>query len=145
MKIQAQDFYHGAALTQVVEHESFKALNKGSSRYGHYLVNADCNVFVKYSSLEEGPWTFTFQPEQTRPIRNVIESKSQAFVCLVCGEETVCALSGSELGDIIDLATNQNQWVKVHFPPGGSCRVQGSAGDLGRTVPHNSFPNKLFE
>ena len=36
MKIQQKDYFHGAALTQIVEHESFKALNKADSKYGHY-------------------------------------------------------------------------------------------------------------
>lgn len=48
MKIQDQDLYHGAALTQIVEHASFKALNRGSEKYGHYLVNKDQHVFIKY-------------------------------------------------------------------------------------------------
>ncbi len=56
MKIQEQDIYHGAALTQIAEHESFKALNKGSERYGHYLINADCHVFIKYSKAAVSPW-----------------------------------------------------------------------------------------
>lgn len=145
MKVQYQDLYHGVALTQVVEHDSFKALNKGSRRYGHYLVNADCNVFVKYSTHEKGPWTFTFQPDQLEPIRNVIWSESRAFACLVCGEVTVCALSSEELQNVIDLQADNPQWIRVQFPEGGSCRVQGSEGKLGKKIPHNSFPNKLFE
>ncbi|MCG5541894.1 MULTISPECIES: hypothetical protein [unclassified Halorhodospira] len=145
MKVQDQDIYHGAALTQVVEHESFKALNKGSGRYGHYLVNADCNVFVKYSTHEDGPWIFNFQPDHLEPIRNVLGTESRAFVCLVCGEKTVCALSSEEIQEVINLHAGNPQWVRVQFPSGGSCRVQGSAGTLSRTVPHNSFPNKLFE
>jgi hypothetical protein len=63
MKIQEQDFYHGPALMQIVEHPSFKALNKGSNRYGHYLVNADCHVFVRYSKAEGDAWSFTFTQE----------------------------------------------------------------------------------
>lgn len=145
MKIQYQDFYHGAALTQVVEHESFKALNKGSERYGHYLINADCHLFVKYSTAETGPWTFTFQPDHLEPIRSILESEAQVFVCLVCGEETVCALSSDELKSVIDVSATDAQWVRVEFPAGGSCRVKGSSGEMKRKVPHNSFPNKLFE
>ena len=58
-KIQKQDLYHGAALTQIVEHPTFKALNRASKNYGHYLVNADREVFVKYSASSSSPWGFT--------------------------------------------------------------------------------------
>ena len=45
MKIQTQDLYHGAVLTQITEHPSFKALNKADTLYGHYLVNHDTRLF----------------------------------------------------------------------------------------------------
>jgi len=47
MKIQHKDLFHGAALTQLVEHNSFKALNKADDKYGHYLVNTDRRLLVK--------------------------------------------------------------------------------------------------
>ena len=48
------------ALTQIVEHPSFKALNKADEKYGHYLVNANIHLLVKYSSPSSSPWQFTF-------------------------------------------------------------------------------------
>lgn len=69
MKIQEQDRFHGAALTQIVEHKSFKALNRASAKYGHYLVNADRHVFTKYSKATRSPWSFTFQPLISRPFK----------------------------------------------------------------------------
>lgn len=42
MKTQEKDLYHGAALTQIVEHTSFRALNLAPVKgYGHHLVNSD--------------------------------------------------------------------------------------------------------
>jgi len=144
VKIQEQDFYHGAALTQIAEHPSFKALNKGSDRYGHYLVNADCHVFMKYSRAN-GPWSFTFTAEQLEPLVNVQTAKADLFVCLVCGEETICILGEEQLEAIIDMASADSQWIRVEVPPGGRCRVSGSQGKLRKTVPHNAFPACLFE
>ncbi|WP_144401691.1 hypothetical protein [Isoalcanivorax pacificus] len=144
MKIQEQDFYHGAALTQIAEHPSFKALNKGSSRYGHYLVNADCHIFIKYSR-SSGPWSFTFTSDQLEPLCNVQNSQADLFVCLVCGEETICVLNKEQLEVVIDMALTDSQWIRVEVPPGGRCRVSGSKGKLGKTVPHNTFPSCLFD
>lgn len=144
MKIQEQDLFHGAALTQIVEHESFKALNRASAKYGHYLVNADRHVFAKYSKAKATPWSFTFQPNDLKAIRNEIVSGNTAFLCLVCGTSTVCALSEEEFRHLIDYSSSATQWVRVEVPAGGSCHVFGSKGNLKRTVPHNFFPGKVF-
>lgn len=66
------------------------------------------------------------------------------FLCLVCGIVTVCALTEAEFTALIDLAATNAQWVRIEVPAGGSCHVSGSLGSLRRTVPHNSFPEKVF-
>lgn len=147
MKTQKQHIYHGPALTQIVEHESFKALNRASEKRGHYLVNADREVFVKYRTNETSPWQFVFGREEVNSIQHAIKGKNRIFVCLVCGPATVCGLTVDEVRNLIDLARSdqENQSIIVSIPPGGSCHVNGSAGKLPKTVPHNSFPGRLFE
>lgn len=145
MKIQEQDNYHGSALTQIVEHPSFKALNKGSERYGHYLVNANCHVFVRYRKTLRSPWTFTITPEQLEPMRNVLEADADLFLCLVCGRNTICILDEDQLKDLMDLDSTVQQWIRVEVPKGGSCHVFGAAGNLRHAVPHNAFPARLFD
>jgi hypothetical protein len=142
MKIQEQDVFHGPGLVQIVEHASFKALNRGSDKYGHYLINTDRHVFAKYSSRKRGPWQFTFQLSD---LENLQEGDGSVFVMLSCGHQTVCALSKAELEEIIDLDSSSQQTVVVEVPPGGSCHVRGNLGKLGRAVPHNAFPKKVFE
>lgn len=145
MKIQEQDRFHGAALTQIVEHESFKALNKASEKYGHYLINTDRHIFVKYRKPDFSPWTFTLQPDELSAIQSEAEANHIVFLALVCGSTTVCALTRHEINSIIDTVSTAQQWIRISVPKGGSCHVSGSMGELTRTVPHNSFPNKIFE
>ena len=144
MKIQEQDRFHGVALTQIVEHQSFKALNRATTKYGHYLINTDRHVFAKYSKATRSPWRFTFQPSDLKAIQAEMSAGHLIFMCLVCGTTTVCALTEDEFKKLIDLASPSTQWARVEVPSGGSCRVSGSLGDLKRTVPHNSFPEKVF-
>jgi len=144
MKIQEQDVYHGPALMQIVEHPSFKALNRASKRYGHYLVNTDRQVFTKYRKVKSSPWQFVFAPEELSTLSRALSGPDHVYVCLVCGHLTVCALSGDELQQLVDLAARSPQSIRVDVPSGGSCHVSGSKGRLKRTVPHNSFPNKIF-
>lgn len=69
MKVQEQDIYHGTALSQIVRHESFKALNSGSTKQGHYLINSDRHLLVKYRTNEGPTWQFTFKPEEVAAIK----------------------------------------------------------------------------
>lgn len=144
MKIQLQDLYHGAVLTQIAEHTSFKALNKVDSQYGHYLINHDTRLFVKYLSKEISPWHFRFSYNELQSIQSDLETSARVFLCLVCGGETICALNIQEFSNLIDVTLNESQFVIVEVPPGGSMHVKGSVGQLQKTLPHNSFPNKLF-
>ena len=145
MKIQEKDRYHGSALTQIVEHKSFKALNKADEKYGHYQVNHDRRLLTKYSKATPGPWSFTFQPDDIRTMNDDMRRKDgRTFACLVCGEETVCILDEGELDDLIDRDNVAVQWIRIEVPPAGRMHVRGSKGALERTVAHNSFPDKVF-
>lgn len=144
MKIQEQDLYHGAALTQIAEHQSFKALNRGSTKYGHYLVNTDKHIFIKYRTSTGSPWQHTVSPDEMKALEAACSKHNQVWLCLVCGNVTICALNKTEIAVVLDLSLRAQQWVKVEVPKGGSCHVSGCNGSLTKVVPHNSFPNKVF-
>ena len=144
MKIQDKDVYHGAALTQIVEHNSFKALNKAGSKYGHYTVNDNRRLFVKYRTTGRNNWRFIFSKDELAAIRRNVKSSSTAFIVLVCARSTVCCLNEEELQDLIDLTSRSSQWIWVQVPRGGSQHVSGSLGELNHTIPHNAFPAKVL-
>ena len=144
MQTREKHLYHGAAITQIVEHDSFKALNKASDAYGHYLINHDCRLHVKYTKSKR--WSFTFQTSDIARIRKDLALGNRVFVCLVCSDETVCALDAEEIRSVLDLAqANTQQWVRITVPDGGSMHVKGYDGKLGHAVYHNAFPGVLFE
>jgi hypothetical protein len=145
MQIQEKDIFHGAALTQVVEHKSFKALNRATTKYGHYLINTDRALFVKYRKPNKSPWQHTFSEDDVAAIATEIEKNNAVFLCLVCGTTTVCALNSNEIQTVLDLDADGQQWIRVEIPKGGSCHVSGSNGKLKRTIPHRSVPDKLFK
>jgi len=145
MRIQEKDTYHGAALTQVVEHKSFKALNRATTKYGHYLINTDRALFVKYRKPNKSPWQHTMSEDDIAAIATEIKKNKSVFLCLVCGTTTVCALDSKEIQTVLDLDPAGQQWIRVEIPKGGSCHVSGTNGKLKRTIPHSSFPDKLFK
>lgn len=143
MKIQQKDYYHGTALTQIVEHKSFKALNKADEKYGHYKINHDVRLMIKITSNERGPWQFTANTSDILTIKEDIQSGDQFFMCLVCGLNTICLLDSEQVQELLDLSLEEQQWIRVRNT--GSLRVSSSKGKLKGTIPHNAFPNKVFE
>jgi len=145
MKVQEQDIYHGAALSQIVRHQSFKALNSGSSKQGHYLINSDRHVLVKYRTNSGPTWQFTFKPDEVAAIKKMAKKSQSVFLCLVCGQDTLCALNFDEIKILLSGTPDEQQSITIEAPASKSLRVRGSNGDLPRTVAHNAFPQKLFE
>jgi len=144
MKIQDKDIWHGAALTQIVEHPSFKALNRASDKYGHYLINSDIRVFLKYSK-GSGPWHFTITPDDCSVMLHDSFQAGATFVTFVCGTTTIALVTTLELWQIVERTSNSQQWIRVAAPSGKSIRIRGSTGNLPRTVAHNRFPADLFD
>lgn len=144
MKIQEQDFYHGTALSQIVRHQSFKALNSGSPKQGHYLINNDRHVLVKYRTTDGPTWQFTFKPEEVAAIKKMGKKSQSVFLCLVCGQETICALDFDEIKVLLSPGSDEQQSIMIEAPANKSLRAKGSKGNLAWTVPHSAFPRKLF-
>lgn len=144
MKINTKHRTHGAALAQIVEHESFTALNRASSKNGHYQVNKNRRLLVKKASTGPEEWRFTFTEDNIDALNEDLGNGVEVFVCLVCGGETVCVLSESEIEKVIDLDRRSPQSVVVKTPARRSMRVRGTDGELNRTVPHNAFPEIIF-
>lgn len=144
MKTNDRHFYHGAALGQIVEYGGFKALNKLDEKYGHYLVNTNQRVMVKYSTATD-EWHFTFSEDDLEILKKDLEQPGKTFVCLVCGKSTICALTEDEFQKLISLDVIAQQYIDAWFPKGGSIRVHGTKGDLDHKIHHNAFPSILFK
>ena len=145
MKIQEKDIYHGSALTQIAEDPTFKALNKADARYGHYQVNTNRRLLVKYSKKERTPWQFTFTDDDIRTINDDLRRKDdRTFVVLVCGHECVAILDAAQINEVLDLSQLAVQWVKIELPSGGSMRASGTKGSCRYAVKHKDFPEKIF-
>ena len=144
MKIQEQHLFHGPALVQIVEHRSFKALNKADKKYGHYAVNDKRRLFVKYLTKKTPPWVFAFSPAEIKAIKADIASGAKTFLSLVCGTSTICCLAQKEIQSVVDLNSPKSQSIRVEVPKGGSQRVSGSAGALKKTIAHNAYPKKVL-
>ncbi len=146
MKIQEQDLYHGAALTQIVESTSFTALNRDPDKYGLYVINHDRRVLIKHTTKlrHDGKYQFTFGTNDLDALNQHGAHPEKTFVALVCAQQVICGMDLTQLGGIIDLDAGGQQWVTVEAPPGKSLRTRGSSGD-GPLVAVNRFPALVLE
>jgi hypothetical protein len=100
---------------------------------------------IKYRTNDGDSWQFTFKPEEIEALKEIARKGDLIFVCLVCGQVTVCALSLEEAKELLSGKSKDQQSITVEAPPNASLRVWGSKGSLDKTIPHNSFPKRLFE
>ncbi|WP_404455131.1 hypothetical protein LG329_06945 [Virgibacillus necropolis] len=132
-------------MTKITEHKAFKALNKPDSLYGHYQVSHDTRIFVKYLMKPTFSWSFQFNVNELQAIGTDLNKAENVYLCLVCGEETICELDYEDFSGLIDVNAIERQKIVVEVPAGGSMHIKGSTGSLPNVVHHNSFPEKLFE
>ena len=152
MKIDDKHLYHGAALAQIIEHPSFTALNRESHtpKAGHYLINHNIHLFIKYST-NEGEWQFTFKPQDIKNYRTHLNDESEnskLFLCLVCYKKVVGVLEKDAIKKYLDLASNNQQWIKV-IEKDGKCRttlqITSSYYQRKDRFQHKNVPDILFK
>jgi hypothetical protein len=143
MVIDHKDFMHGAALVAIADSEMFTALNRASVKYGHYVVNHDRHLFIKYNDGKgPGDYFFTFSGEDKERITS--EASPLVFAVLVCGNEVVTGITREELSQLITLTTSPASTVKVSAQQGRQLRISGSNGQL-PLISRRSFPTRILE
>ncbi len=150
MNIKERDLYHGAALTKIVLHKSFKALNTVDDKYGHYQVNNNVRLMAKHSTSsskngESHTWQFTFNPDDIKVlIGDFGQAGISTFVVLTCGKVAVCCINETEIRNLVNLDLNKPQGIQVVAEAGKQLRVRSSRQTGGCKIPVNRFPNCIF-
>lgn len=92
MHINDDHLYHGAALTQIAEFPTFKAINafepkKGEKSRSAFIVNHDTGIYLKYASKPVGPfkeYVFTFTESNLAELETLKAHHARVFIVLVC-------------------------------------------------------------
>ncbi|WP_425900967.1 hypothetical protein [Streptomyces sp. DT203] len=140
--IDHKDFVHGAALVAIADSEMFTALNRASVKYGHYVVNHDRHLFLKYNDGKgPGDYFFTFSGEDKARISG--EAAPLVFTVLVCGNEVVTGITREELSGLVPLTTAAASTVKVSARQGRQLRISGPDGQL-PLISRRLFPDRIL-
>lgn len=146
--INARDPYDGIVLRSLAKYgEPFQVADLGD-KAGHFCLNEDAFLLVKYASRNQSPWRFTFRPDDIKTLVNDHNEGGLfggSYVCLVCGYNSLCALQEAEWSSLLDFNTSGQQTVVVRRDPRSSFEVTGSSGALDRQIPASRFPSLIFE
>ncbi|MET9587666.1 hypothetical protein ABZY10_32160 [Streptomyces sp. NPDC006539] len=140
--IDKKDFMHGAALVAIADSDMFTALNRASVKYGHYVINHDRHLFIKYNDGSgPGDYFFTYSGEDKQRIISL--GADRVFTILVCGNEVVTGISREELAQLITMTDALASTVRVSAQQGMQLRISGPVGEL-PLIPRRSFPSRIL-
>jgi hypothetical protein len=167
MKINKDHLYHGAALTQVAEHRTFKAINEMSpggvrSRCA-FRINADIYLYFKYTAIKpRGPareFIFNFNADSLAELQALQSPPQKIFICLICVKAShICCINYDTFLALIKQrklrkgADEQSYQIIVTLPAGKQFRVYMNFPDRRNLkigpdtkVPRDDFPHIIFE
>jgi len=147
--ITERDKFYGVVLRHLTRHDGLSKVREVGDKAGHFCLNDDAFLLVKYSSSESAPWRFTFRPDD---IHTLIKDQNQgglfggSYICLVCGFESLCALREDEWSALLDLdVVEGQQTISVHRSPRSLFEVKATCGNLDHKIPASRFPSLVFE
>ena len=165
MKVNQDHLYHGAALTQIAEHEQFTAINAvrvdGGAHRSAFRINDSNCVFLKYATKPKPPYDeyiFTFHQSHMDDLEGLSKKGDKLFLALVCVKDgEICLLPYDELLSLIEKrkkmkgAAESQYTVVVTLKKGGKFRVNmnrpGTRGYyVGDSVliARKDFPGRIF-
>jgi hypothetical protein len=109
MKINDEHLYHGAALTQIAEHPTFKAINafwqQGKKSSCAFRINDTTGIYIKYAAEPHGTareYVFVFKKPHLDELTILREQCVKVFVILVCIKaKEICVISYGQFQQMI--------------------------------------------
>ena len=165
MKINQDHLYHGAALTQVAEHPTFKAINElslqGVRSRCAFLVNTDIGLYLKYATKPKGPFDefiFTFHKDNLAELQALKARSKKLFICLICVSALhICCITYEALLELLAVRKQEKgsdedaYTILVTAPANKSFRIYMNAPGrrkvmIGqRIVARDDFPDVVFQ
>lgn len=164
MRINEDHLYHGAALTQIAEYPTFKAINafepNGAKSRSSFIVNHDTGIYLKYATSPTKAfreYVFTFNEANLAELEALKAHYARVFIVLICRRaKEICALTLDEF-EAHRLRREKKKGGKephyqllVTVPQGKSFRVYMNAPGQKKTalknqiVSRNEFPRAVF-
>ena len=142
--MQNFEFFHGAALIKIIHSGCFKTVEIFSKSNAAYLIDEKIGLYIKYSQKRMPPWTFTFDKDHVREIKEINDLLGNVFIAFVCNDDGICCLDWKEFCTVISIdSKNYPKWIKTNRKKSEKYSVYGIDGDLKHKIGNIDFPNKL--
>lgn len=138
-------FFHGAAILELIRHESYQSLAVYEGNNSSYVVNGTSGIYIKYSQKRLPPWTFTFSTEHVNDIIEMHQTLERMYVTLVCHVDGVCCLGYEEFSTVFAIENESYpKWLSISRMKGEKYSVKGSDGELQHKIGRVDFPRKVY-
>lgn len=169
MKINDDHLYHGAALTQIAEYPTFKAINafeptKGEKSRSAFIVNHDTGIYLKYATKHTAnkfkEYVFTFTQAHLDELALLKTKHPRVYIVLVCytakGAKEICTLTLDKFDEHRTAREKANHGPEPQYqllvtaPANKGFRVYMNAPGRKKTsleqqiVNRNEFPKAIF-
>lgn len=142
--MQDFEFFHGAALVRTIHSGRFRTVELFGKSNAAYLIDGRIGLYIKYSRKRMSPWSFTFNEDHVREIKEMNDSLDNIFIALVCNNDGICCLDWKEFCTIISIdSMNYPKWIKAGRKKNEKYSVYGIDGNLEHKIGNSDFPNKL--
>jgi hypothetical protein len=127
------EFYHGSVLwTLIVGCNSPISIGVDDKmgRVDSFSINGEVAIHIKHSAKRLSPWQFTFSRDNVEELIELDAKHKSLFVCLVCGDDGILAISPDEFLQVSGPAKSETYWIRVERPRNKMYEVSGNAGTL---------------
>ena len=138
MAIRKQEFYEGAAVIRLIHDGHLRTVRYDAP---FYVCNDQTLVYLKHSTKNRSPWSFTFMPHEIAQFRDRAR-QHEVVIGLVCGGDGIAAL---RLDDYLLLTSKYDTSIHVacYRRHGEHYEISGPDGSLPQKVPPSSWTRIL--
>ena len=162
MPITQEEFYHGAAVLNLMEalgqelpNHYFSIKNLGqrnfysvTSRRSGLLTKGKeigAGLIIKTSSKRRTPWRYNFHKPHQEEMKRLYSFYGQVFILFIAGEDGIACLDYVSLGEVLDEKFEEQEWVSIKRKRGEYYRVAGNDGIREKGLATNQFPKQITD
>jgi hypothetical protein len=104
-------------------------------RVDSFSINSETAIHIKHSIKRMSPWQFTFSRENVEELIALDSKYRNLFICLVCGDDGLLAITPDDFLEISGPAKSETYWIRVDRPRNKMYEVSGNVGTLSLKKP----------
>lgn len=146
--INEKEFFHWSVFARLIDWALGKCVDirkHHSDARCSYIINESVAIYIKTSSIRNGPWTFTFTKEHQDDIQSLMDQYGYFFLILVCNDDGIVSLDFTDLKKVLDYDHLDTEWIKITRKKWEKYAVRWHDGELDHKIWEADFPRNLLK